>query len=54
MVVLFTDINECAAQTDNCNKNVTGQICRNIPRSFVCECNRTIGFGLIDGICQGM
>ena len=54
MVLLFADINECDLQTDVCNNNGTGQICRNIVRSFVCECNRTMGFGLINGVCQGM
>ncbi|XP_028400186.1 LOW QUALITY PROTEIN: mucin-like protein [Dendronephthya gigantea] len=49
-----TDIDECLEEIHNCNDSGNGEICRNILNGFVCECNRTIGFGLIDGICQAL
>ena len=53
-VVILPDVDECATQKDNCDERGTGEICRNVPNSFVCECSRALDLGLIDGTCQGM
>ena len=33
----FTDINECMANTDDCDTNA---VCTNTPGSFTCDCNQ--------------
>lgn len=35
-IFYFTEINECALDTDNCNENAA---CTNTPGSFNCTCN---------------
>ena len=40
-IIVFTDIDECADNTDDCHPNAT---CTNTEGNFTCECDAFEGF----------